>query len=487
MVNMKNKKYQSVIGLEIHSELKTNSKMFCSCPNDFDAEPNTNICPICLGHPGTLPVINKKAVEKVIKVGSALNCKIARVSKFDRKSYFYPDLPKGYQISQFDKPLCEKGHLKVKDKRITIRRIHLEEDAGKLTHTDENYSLLDCNRAGLPLMELVTEPDIRSSEEAIAFAKELQLILRYLDISNANMEKGQMRVEVNISLSEKKEGSDEVDLSNPRVEIKNLNSFKAVKGAIKYEIKRQTQLLEKGKKVDRETRGWDADKNKTLSQRKKEEAHDYRYLPEPDLPPLIFSDEEIEKIQEEIPELPKEKRKKFSEEYNLKNQNVNFFIENIKVGKFFEKTIKLIEKEKGKEEEMIQLAANYLTSDLQGLVNQASKREIKFSPENFTQFIVLIDQGKISSKIAKKVLEEMFQTGKEPSQIIEEKGLSKINNQDKIEGIIQKVIEKNQEAVSDFRSGKKNAFQFLIGQIMKETKGRANIEKVRSVLKEKLN
>jgi aspartyl-tRNA(Asn)/glutamyl-tRNA(Gln) amidotransferase subunit B len=480
---MKNKKYQAVIGLEIHSELKTESKMFCSCPNNFEAKPNTNICPICLGHPGTLPVINKKAVQKVMKVGAALNCKLANVSKFDRKSYFYPDLPKGYQISQFDKPLCGKGFLEINGKKITIRRIHLEEDAGKLIHTDKNYSLLDCNRAGLPLMELVTDPDIRSAEEATAFAKELQLILRYLDISEANMEKGQMRVEVNISLSEVQEGSDELSLSNPRIEIKNLNSFKAVKNATEYEIERQTKLLKEGKRIDRETRGWDANQGKTLSQRKKEEAHDYRYLPEPDLPPLIFTDQEIEEIKKEMPELPRKKREIYKD-LQIKKQDIKFFVENIKIGRFFEEVIAQL---KDESKETIQLAANYITSDLKGLLNQSKKQGIKFSSQDFIEFILLIEKGEISSKIAKKVLEEMTETGKNPSLIIKEKNLSKIDDKNKIEDRIKEVLKENQNAVNDFQSGNKNALQFLIGKTMQATKGRANIATVKKILKDKLN
>ncbi len=481
---MSEKDFQPVIGLEIHSELKTSSKMFCSCPNKFKAKPNTNICPVCLGHPGTLPVINQKAVEKVIKIGLALNCKINKISKFDRKNYFYPDLPKGYQISQYEMPLCKKGYLEIENKKINIRRIHLEEDAGKLIHTDGNYSLVDFNRAGVPLMELVTEPDIRSAKEAVAFAKELQLILRHLDISHADMEKGQMRVEVNISLSKK----DKINLSNNRVEVKNLNSFKSVQKAIKYEVKRQANRLREGKEIVQETRGWNADKEITISQRHKEEAHDYRYLPEPDLPPLVFSEEEIKKIKEEISELPGEKREKLKKVYNLKKQDVKFFVRNREMGNFFGKVMSILKNKISKKElkESIKLTSNYITTDLQGLIKQSSQDKILFSPEDFTDFILLIQKKKISSKIAKKVLKEMFKTGKSPSSIIEKKGLSKIDSQEKINNIIEEILEKNEEAVSDFKSGKENAFQFLIGQAMKETKGRVNIKKVKKILREKL-
>ncbi len=482
---MKKKIFKPVIGLEIHSELKTKSKMFCSCPNDFNSEPNKNICPLCLGHPGTLPVINQEAVKQVIKAGLALNCEIAEVSKFDRKNYFYPDLPKGYQISQYDMPFCKNGFLKINNKKIRIRRIHLEEDAGKLIHTHQNYSLVDFNRAGVPLMELVTEPDIYSAEEAISFAKELQLILRYLDISEADMEKGQMRIEVNISLSQ---SSGKPDLSGTRIEVKNLNSFKSVEGAIEYEIKRQSRVLEKGKKIIQATRGWDADKRKTIDQRKKEDAHDYRYLPEPDLLPLIFSKEDIESIRKDVPELPQEKRIRFKNIYQLKEDDVEFFIQNIEIGSFFERVIDIFNKKKKKNfNNLVQLTANYLISDLQGLLNQSEDiEEILFSPDSFAEFIQLINSKEISSKIAKKVLAKMFRTGKKPSLIIKKEGLKKMNDKEEINEVVQKVFKENSKAVSDFRSGKENAFNFLIGQVMAKTRGRANLEKVKKVLKEEL-
>jgi len=481
---MKKQKFQPVIGLEIHVELKTNSKMFCSCPNYFDSEPNTNICPICLGHPGTLPVINNEAVRKTIKTCLTLNCEIAKISKFDRKNYFYPDLPKGYQISQYDMPFCKKGFLEIMGKKIRIRRIHLEEDAGKLTHS-KGHSLVDFNRAGVPLMELVTEPDMCSAEEAVKFARELQLILRYLKISDVDMEKGHMRIEVNISLS--KESSGKIDLSGVRTEIKNLNSFKAVKGAIQYEIKRQSDILNNNKKVIQETRGWDADKEKTISQRKKEEAHDYRYLPDPDLPRLTFTDEEISKIKDGIPELPKEKRKKFINFYHLKNQDVEFFIQNQEMGSFFEDVINLL-KQKIVQKKLVQainLTVNYLTTDVKGLINKTGKK-ISFSSNNFAEFIFLISNKKISSKIAKIVLDKMFKTGKSPSFIIKKEGLSQIDNEQEIENVVSTILLKNQKAVLDFKKGKEGALQFLIGQVMADTQGRADLKKVTSFLKEKI-
>jgi len=482
---MKKEKFQPVIGLEIHVELKTNSKMFCSCPNNFDSETNVNICPICLGHPGTLPVINDKAVRKVIKTGLALNCEIAKISKFDRKNYFYPDLPKGYQVSQYDMPLCKNGFLEIMGKKIRIRRIHLEEDAGKLTHSDKDYSLVDFNRAGVPLMELVTEPDIRSAEEAIKFAKELQLILRYLEISDADMEKGHMRIEVNISLS--KGGLKKADLSSVRAEIKNLNSFKAVEGAIQYEVKRQTDILNNNEKVIQETRGWDAIKRKTISQRKKEEAHDYRYLPDPDLPILTFTDKEINEIKKDIPELPSEKREKLISFYNLKAQNVEFFVQDQEMNCFFEDVISLLKKNASQDKlvRAINLTVNYLTTDVKGLINKTGKR-MKISSSNFAEFILLINNQKISSKIAKNVLDKMFNTGEKPSSIIKKEGLSCMDDEQEIRNIVNDVLLKNQKATTDFKAGKENALQFLIGQVMAQTKGRADLKKVTSFLKEEM-
>jgi aspartyl-tRNA(Asn)/glutamyl-tRNA(Gln) amidotransferase subunit B len=481
-------KYQPAIGLEIHIELNTKSKMFCSCPNDpLERHPNVNVCPICMGHPGTLPTINEEAVKKVIKTGLALNCKIPKTSKFDRKNYFYPDLPKGYQISQYDLPLCKEGFLEINGRKIRIRRVHLEEDTGKLIH-EKDYSLVDFNRAGVPLMELVTEPDLQSAKEARKFAEELQLILRYLNVSNADMEKGQLRVEANVSLLPQ--------IPNPKsqipkklgtkVEIKNLNSFRALERAIDYEIKRQEKVLKAGKKVIQETRGWDENKEVTVSQREKEAAHDYRYFPEPDLPPLYFSKEYIVKIKSEIPELPQQRRKRFKREYGLLEKEIEFFVKNKDLGEYFEKIIsefppRISSKKLNK---LIQLTANYLITDLQGLLKGASVvgEDFLITPENFAEFITLIVDGKISSKIAKQVLGEMFKTGADPSQIIEEKGLVQITSEAEIEKTVKEVILKHQKAVLDFKKGKTQALQFLIGQVMKETKGKANPKITKNIL-----
>jgi aspartyl-tRNA(Asn)/glutamyl-tRNA(Gln) amidotransferase subunit B len=426
-----------------------------------------------------LPVINEEAVKKVIKTGLALNCQISEYSFFERKNYFYPDLPKGYQISQYSTPFCKNGFLKILGKKIRIRRVHLEEDTARLIH-EKNYSLVDFNRAGIPLMELVTEPDIRSAKEARKFAEELQLILRYLDVSNADMEKGQMRVEANISLTK-----DERKLGT-KVEIKNLNSFRSVERAIDFEIERQERVLSQGKKVIQETRGWDPVAEITLVQREKEEAHDYRYFPEPDLPILHFNENFIEKIRAEIPELPQQKRERFKREYGINEKAIEVFVKDKDFGEYFEKVISEFEPNLPKEKlsRLIKLATNYLTTDLQGLLKGASVsgEDFLITPENFAEFITMIEEGKISSKIAKIVLEEMFKTGADPSHIIEEKGLVLITDETEIEKIIHQVISENQKAVSDFKKGKETALQFLIGKIMAKTKGKANPKIAREIL-----
>lgn len=474
--------YKPTIGLEIHAELKTNSKMFCSCKNDPDEKrANFNVCPICMGHPGTLPVINEEAVRKVLKTGMALNCEINKDSKFDRKNYFYPDLPKGYQISQYDMPFCKGGFLEIDGKKIRITRIHLEEDTGRLLHSEgEKFSLVDYNRAGIPLMELVTEPDIETGEEARKFGQELQLILRYLGVSNADMEKGQMRVEVNISLSRDK------DLGT-KVEIKNLNSFKVVEKSIDFEIKRQEEVLEKGEKVIQETRGWHDKKEITFSQREKEEAHDYRYFPEPDLPELHFEKKFLDDIKAEIPELPSQKKNRLMAEYRIEEKPADLFTTNKDLGEYFEKVVSEFDSNiKPKElESLIKTAINYITTDLQALVKAQEFIEDKFkiTPENFAEFITMINKGDISSKIAKEVLKEMYKSGADPSHIIEDKGLVQITDEGEIEKAVKRVIEKNPKPVEDYKKGKETALQFLAGQVMVLTRGKANPQKVQELLK----
>ena len=489
-------KYEPVIGMEVHIELKTNSKMFCSCANNPDEmEPNKNICPVCMGHPGTLPVANKKAIECVIKTGLALNCKIAENSKFDRKNYFYPDLPKGYQISQYDQPLCENGYLEIDGRKINLTRIHLEEDTGKLLHPKgAGHSLVDLNRAGTPLMELVTEPEIESSKEAKEFCQQLQLIARYLNISDANMEKGHMRCEVNISLKpkgQKKFGT--------KVEIKNLNSFRAVERSIEYEIKRQAEVLDDGGKIIQETRGWNADKQETYSQRKKEEAHDYRYFPEPDLPPLDLTKKagifNVQKIKDSIPELPLQKKYRFINQYKLSEENAKIFSEDKELANYFEEIISELShwiKAKGidgdKLDKLTKLTANYILTELQRLLykNGNLVSECKITAENFAEFITLIDEGKISSSGAQTMLAEMYKTGGDPSNILDEKGLGQVSNESEIEKIVIEVIKNNPQSVKDYKSGKEVALKFLVGQTMRESKGKANPQVVGEILKKKL-
>lgn len=488
-------KYIPTVGLEIHAELATRTKMFCPSLNDSDEKrPNVNICPICMGHPGTLPVPNIEAIKKVVRAGFALNCKIAEFSKFDRKNYFYPDLPKGYQISQYDKPLCENGYLDVGEgKKIRIRRIHLEEDAGRLLHpTGADYSLVDFNRAGVPLMELVTEPDIHSQEEAKKFAEELQLILRYLEISGADMEKGQMRVEVNLSLAEA--GAEKL---GTKVEVKNLNSFRAVERAIVYEIQRQNEALESGEKVIQETRGWDETHQKTFSQRLKEEAHDYRYFPEPDIPPLHLTEDSgfsLDEIKRSIGELPQQKRKRFIEEFQIAKSLAEILVRDKELANYCEKVISELiawEEAEGHGQEggearqkLITLAVNYLTTDLRKLLSEgnSSITECKISPENFAEFISLIHLGKISSRGAKDLLPEMLTRGSDPHTLIGKKGLGQVSDESQLNTAVEKVIRTEAKAVADYKSGKTNILQFLVGQVMKETKGKANPQVAAEIL-----
>lgn len=474
--------YSSTIGLEIHVELKTKTKMFCDCLNflawsgEKENQPNINICPICMGHPGTLPTINKKAVEAVLKLGLALNSEIPETSKFDRKNYFYPDLPKGYQISQYDKPLVIGGKLN----NVKITRIHLEEDTAKLIHSsDGKSSLIDFNRAGVPLMELVTEPDIKSGEEAVEFAKELRMILRYLEISDADMEKGQMRIEANISVSKNSE-------LGTKVEVKNLNSFRAVKEAIDYEIKRQIDDLESGRKIKHETRGWNELKKKTEHQRLKEKAHDYRYFPEPDLPILDLTDFDLEKLKAEIPELPLKKRERFSKEFDLTPEQTEILINEPRLAEYFEKSVSELFSEiseNGDKNKRIKLLFNYLTSDFKGLMNEIglSIDNIKIVPENFADLISLIIKGEISSRLAKDILREMASSGLDPRRIIAEKGLIQISDEETIKKAVMEIIEKNPKAVVDYKKGKENSLQFLIGQAMAKFKGQTSPDILRKL------
>jgi aspartyl-tRNA(Asn)/glutamyl-tRNA(Gln) amidotransferase subunit B len=486
-------KYTPVIGMEIHVELRTASKMFCGCKNGMGAEktPNKNICEVCTAQPGTLPVPNKKAIEAVQLAGLALNCNLLKNSKFDRKNYFYPDIPKGYQISQYDEPFCEKGKLKINGKSVGVTRIHLEEDTGKLTHPKgADYSLVDFNRAGVPLMELVTEPDIETGAEARMFCQRLQQICRYIGISDADMEKGNMRCEANISLY--KEG--EKKLSGTKVEVKNINSFKFVEKAIAYEILRQTEALEKGEKIVQETRGWDANKNATISQRTKETAADYRYFPEPDIPPMEFGDHYIENLKSRLPELPDEKINRFIKQYNLGQEEVDILTQEKELADYFEKTIsEIMEKvasgeAKSQEKKLVKLVANYLNTELRRHLfeNQEKIEDIKITPENYAELIAIVADGKINSSAAQIVLEEMYKTGGDPSQIIEEKNLAQMDDAGEMDKIVEKIIADNQPSVDDYKSGKENALKYLMGQVMKETGGKANPQSAMEMIKEKL-
>ncbi|MCX6790879.1 MAG: Asp-tRNA(Asn)/Glu-tRNA(Gln) amidotransferase subunit GatB [Candidatus Gribaldobacteria bacterium] len=494
-------KYKTTVGLEIHIELNTKSKMFCGCLNDSEEkQPNKNVCGVCLGHPGMLPVINEKAVEKVIKADLALGCDIATESFFERKNYFYPDLPKGYQISQYQAPLCREGFLELSGvgKKIRIERIHLEEDTGSLAHPDKaNYSLINFNRSSVPLMELVTQPDLESATEAREFAKELQLILRYLDVSGANMEKGEMRVEVNISLrpeNQKEFGT--------KVEIKNLNSIRSVEKSIEFEIKRQAEILEKGEKVVQETRGWHDAKEITFSQRSKEEAHDYRYFPEPDLPPLEIKADYLEEIKAHIPELPSQKRERFKKEYGLQEE---IFIIKPKTGDFWEQTASELSEWIGSEtgkaikgeerKRVIDLVTNY-SVELQGVIRSVLNMEMEdlilaekfnITAEDFAEFIKMIYLGQISSKIAKMVLIEMVKTGQDPSDIIEANGWQMVSDEGEIEKAVAEVISANAKAAEDFKNGKQASFQFLLGQVMAKTHGKAKPELASQILKKQLS
>jgi len=512
-------KYIPVIGMEVHVELKTKSKMFCSCKNGLGQEsaPNVHICPVCTGQPGTLPVPNQQAIEFVQLAGLALNCELNLKSKFDRKNYFYPDLPKGYQISQYDQPLCGLGNMDIATsvnphqsgvpdsfsqggkqvsnntiKKIGITRIHLEEDTGKLVHpTGASYTLVDFNRACVPLMELVTEPDIENGEQARLFCTKLQQICRYLGISDADMEKGNMRCEVNLSLHKENEEK----LSGTKVEVKNINSFRYVEKAINYEIERQTKLLDEGEKIVQETRGWDSVKNVTVSQRKKESAHDYRYFPEPDIPPMEFSQSYVDQLRLKLPELPAAKEKRFAGEYGLKADDIAVLTAAQDLAQYFENIMSELREKitsheiQASEEKATKLAVNYLISELRKHLaeNKHDVRDLKISSENYAELIGIVADGKINSSAAQIVLKEMYHTGGDPSQIIAEKNLGQMEDAGELESAVEKVLADNQKSVDDFKAGKENALKFLMGQVMKETGGKANPQVVLEMLKKKIS
>ncbi|RCW49211.1 MULTISPECIES: Asp-tRNA(Asn)/Glu-tRNA(Gln) amidotransferase subunit GatB [unclassified Halanaerobium] len=476
-------KYETVIGLEVHVQLATESKIFCGCSTEFGKEPNENTCPVCLGLPGTLPVLNKKAVDYAIMAGLALNCRIAEYSKFDRKNYFYPDLPKAYQISQFDLPIAEHGNIEVETDKgvfnIGVTRVHLEEDAGKLIHEGSidksEGSLIDYNRTGVPLIEIVSEPDIRTPAQAKAYLTQLKLIMEYLDISDCNMEEGSLRCDANISL--RPAGQKEF---GTKAELKNMNSFSAVEKGLEYEIKRQQQILEEGGEIIQETRTWDESLNKTISMRGKEEAHDYRYFPEPDLVPLEIDEGWKKEMSKKIPELPREKYKRFVSELGLPEYDAGVLIGDRAMAELFEETLKSYSDAK--------TISNWMMGEFLRLLNENNDcvDETGISAKNFAEMLGLIDEGVISGKIAKKVFEKMYSSGESAEKIVEEEGLKQISDEDELEKIVDKIIADNPSAVEDIKNGKDRAIGFLVGQVMKETKGKANPGLVNQMLRKKV-
>lgn len=475
--------YETVIGLEVHVELKTRSKAFCDSTTAFGGDPNTHVCPVCLGLPGTLPVINKTVVEYAIRAGLALNCRIAEFSKYDRKNYYYPDMPKNYQISQYDMPIALEGYLDIETeggaKRIGITRLHMEEDAGKLVHqgniTTTPYSLVDYNRAGVPLIEIVSEPDMRSPEEARSYMEKLRAIIQYTGVSDCKMEEGSLRCDANISL--RPAGSAEF---GTKTEIKNLNSFKALQRALVYEIERQTGVLKKSGEIVQETRTWDEEKGMTLSMRSKEYAHDYRYFPDPDLVPMIIDREWVEDIRSSLPVLPDERRQRYVTEYGLPEYDAAILTDTRELADYFEDCVKVYPNPK--------VVSNWIMGDLSRLLN-ANGMDItacRIKPGQLATLLQLMDKGTISGKIAKTVFEEMFATGKDPEVIVKEKGLVQISDEGAILAIVEEVLAGNPKSVEDFKAGKVKALGFLVGQVMKASKGKANPDLVNRLLKERL-
>lgn len=462
----------TVIGLEIHAQLLTETKLFCGCSADyFGEEPNSNTCPVCLGMPGTLPVLNKKAVEYGLRASLALNCDIPEKSKFDRKNYFYPDLPKGYQISQFDEPLAVDGHLEIGGEKVRVRRVHLEEDAGKLVHQEGGESSVDLNRVGVPLIEIVTEPDLKSPEQAREFMERLRQILRYVEVCSGDMEKGSLRCDANISLGQ--DGK-----LGTKTEVKNMNSFSAVEKALKYEKERQKNLLENGESVDQVTLGWNADAGEAQPMRSKEEAHDYRYFPEPDLVPLVIDEEWRERVRSELPELPEEKAERWKEEFDLPDYDIGELTEDKKIANYFEAAV--AEYDAPKE------ISNWMMSELFRVLKLPEAKLADVAPSDFAYLVRLVGEGDINDNTAKDVLERAFTEDKAPKDIVESEGLKRISDEGALGEKIDQVIEENPDAVEDFRSGNENVLGFLIGQLMSKTEGQADPNKAREMLQEKL-
>ena len=482
--------YETIIGLEVHVQLLTRSKMYCSCSADYaDAPPNTHVCPVCLGMPGVLPVINKKAIEYAVMTALALNCTIPQFTKFDRKNYPYPDLMKGYQISQYDAPIGVRGWLTIEadgqEKRIGITRVHMEEDVAKLVHRNtpwgESVSLVDVNRAGVPLMEVVSEPDLRSAEEARQYLVKLRNILRYLGVSTGNMEEGSFRCDANVSI--RPAGSSK---SLAKVEVKNMNSFKAVYRAMEYEAERQRKVAEEGGRLVQETRGWVEERGATQSQRSKEYAHDYRYFPEPDLPPLTLSPSWVEEIRSRLPEFPEARRDRFVSQYGLPLYDANLLTNSKALADYFEVCVSL--SREGPTGKRAKTVSNWLLGDFARLLN-LNEMEIngsKVAAGQLVELLDLIDQGTLSGPAAKKVFEEMFGTGKLPKEIAAEQGLTQIGDAAAVAEVIRQVTSNNRQAVADYKAGKEQAIKFLVGQVMKETRGRANPKMVAEILQREL-
>ena len=472
--------YEVIIGMEVHALLLTRSKMFCGCSADYaDAPPNTHVCPVCMALPGALPVINKAAVEATIRTGLALNCHIAEFSVFARKNYFYPDLPKGYQISQYELPLTTDGWVEIEDdagnrKRVRIRRAHLEEDTGKLVHVN-GHSLVDLNRAGVPLLEIVTEADLRSADEAYRYLRKLRTILRYLGVSTADMEKGAMRCEANLSVRPKGQ-----ETFGTKVEIKNLNSFKAVRDAIAYEVQRQIEVLESGGRIQQVTLGWDAARGRTFVQRTKEEAHDYRYFPEPDLLPLEVSREWVEALRATLPELPDAKIERFGREYGLSRKEAAVITEERAVADWYEAAVRAY----GNPRQVF----NWLTGEIFRYLNEAGVDidQLRVTPEALAELLRLVEKGTINRNTAKIVLQEMLETGKAAPTIVEEKGLAQVSDEAALRAIVEKIVAEHPDEVARYRGGKKGLFGWFVGQVMKATRGKANPDLARKLLSEAL-
>lgn len=474
--------YETVVGLEVHTELSTKSKIFCSCTTEFGGAPNTHVCEVCSGMPGTLPIVNEQVVEYAVRTGLATNCTITQYNKFDRKNYFYPDLPKAYQVSQLYFPICQNGWVEINaskggKKKIRIKEIHMEEDAGKLVHDPwSDSTLVDYNRCGVPLLEIVSEPDIASAEEAVEYVEKLRAILQFIDVSDCKMQEGSLRADVNVSVNPV--GSDEL---GTRTEMKNMNSFKAISRAIQSETKRQIELIEEGKQVRQETRRWDDNKEQSYAMRSKEDAQDYKYFPEPDIPPIVISDDQIERVRSELPELPEAKKQRYMTEFSLPEYDTGLICSSVALVKLFEKTVQITNSPKD--------ASNWIMVELMKLLNDSQKTadEITFNENSLGEIINMLSQGKISRDSAKKVFRAVFEENVNPAQYVEKNNMQLLTDNSAIKTAIEEVLANNEKSVNEFKSGKEVAFNFLIGQSMKALRGKAPASEVTKILKELLS